>query len=63
VLPLQLLAWVMRAVVFQYIGLSFYAQTVVDLAQAQTALAADREKLNRLLGLWGNNTRWQLPQS
>lgn len=41
---------------------AFYAQTVVDLAQAQTALVSDREKLNRLLGLWGNNTRWQLPQ-
>jgi cobalt-zinc-cadmium efflux system outer membrane protein len=41
---------------------AFYAQTIVDLAQAQTALASDREKLNRLLGLWGKNTSWQLPQ-
>src|SRR5689334_10702802 len=30
---------------------AFYAQTLLDLAQAQTALEGDREKLNRLLGL------------
>jgi cobalt-zinc-cadmium efflux system outer membrane protein len=40
---------------------AFYAQTLLDLAQAQAAAAADREKLNRLLGLWGANTRWRIP--
>ena len=41
---------------------AFYAQTLLDLAQAQAALAADREKLNRLLGLWGADTRWRIPE-
>ena len=39
----------------------FYAQTALEVAQAQAQLAADREKLNRLLGLWGADTRWQVP--
>jgi len=42
VLPLQLLAWVMRAVVFQYIGLSSIAAYLTLYRDAQTALAADR---------------------
>jgi cobalt-zinc-cadmium efflux system outer membrane protein len=41
---------------------AFYAQTLLDLAQAQSALEADREKLNRLLGLWGTQTRWRIPE-
>jgi cobalt-zinc-cadmium efflux system outer membrane protein len=36
-----------------------YAQTRLDLARARTQLRADREKLNRLLGLWGGRTAWQ----
>jgi hypothetical protein len=42
VLPLQLFAWVMRAVVFQYIGLSSTAAYLTLYRDAQTALAADR---------------------
>jgi len=42
VLPLQLLAWVMRGVVFQYIGLSSVAAYLTLYRDAQTALAADR---------------------
>jgi len=41
---------------------AFYAQTLLDLAQAEAALAADREKLNRLLGVWGADTRWRIPE-
>ena len=42
VLPLQLLAWMMRGVVFQYIGLSSIAAYLTLYRDAQTALAADR---------------------
>lgn len=45
----------------QQIQQAFYAQTVLDVAQAQAQLASDRERLNRLLGLWGENTRWTVP--
>ncbi len=37
-----------------------FAQSRLDLAQAQAQLRADREKLNRLLGLWGKQTAWQI---
>ncbi|ODU23914.1 MAG: hypothetical protein ABS95_02650 [Verrucomicrobia bacterium SCN 57-15] len=37
-----------------------YAQSRLDLATAQAQLRADREKLNRLLGLWGAQTAWQV---
>jgi cobalt-zinc-cadmium efflux system outer membrane protein len=45
----------------QAVQQGFYAQTVLEVAQAQVQLAADREKLNRLLGLWGEHTRWKTP--
>jgi outer membrane protein, heavy metal efflux system len=37
-----------------------YTQSRLDLARAQTQFRADREKLNRLLGLWGKQTVWQM---
>jgi outer membrane protein, heavy metal efflux system len=37
-----------------------FAQTQLDLAKAQANVRADREKLNRLLGLWGGQTSWQI---
>jgi outer membrane protein, heavy metal efflux system len=45
----------------QQVQQAFYAQTLLDVAAAELQLAADREKLNRLLGLWGENTNWQVP--
>lgn len=36
-----------------------FAQSRLDLARAQTQIRADRERLNRLLGLWGTQTAWQ----
>jgi len=36
-----------------------YAQSRLDLSRAQTQLRSDREKLNRLLGLWGAQITWQ----
>ena len=38
-----------------------YAQAALETAQAQARLASDRERLNRLLGLWGEDTRWTAP--
>lgn len=37
-----------------------YAQSRLDLARAQAQLRAEREKLNRTLGLWGNQTAWKI---
>ncbi len=43
-----------------------YAQVRLDSVQAHVRLRSEREKLNRLLGLWGKQTAWQtagkLPQ-
>ncbi|MFN0318503.1 MAG: TolC family protein [Burkholderiales bacterium] len=41
---------------------AFYAQTLLDVANTEVQLASDREKLNRMLGLWGENTNWQVPR-
>jgi hypothetical protein len=43
-LPLQLLAWVMRGVVFQYIGLSSIAAYLTLYRETQTALAVDASR-------------------
>jgi cobalt-zinc-cadmium efflux system outer membrane protein len=40
---------------------SFFAQAALAAARAETRFAADRETLNRLLGLWGPQTAWELP--
>lgn len=45
----------------QTVQQAFYAQTLLDTAQAEARLAADRERLNRLLGLWGTDTLWKMP--
>ena len=37
-----------------------YAQSRLDLGRAQVQLRTDRERLNRLLGLWGTQTAWQI---
>jgi cobalt-zinc-cadmium efflux system outer membrane protein len=39
---------------------AIYAQSRVNLAEAQKELRVDRERLNRLLGLWGHYTAWHL---
>jgi cobalt-zinc-cadmium efflux system outer membrane protein len=41
---------------------AFHAQNALELAQAQARLAMDREKLNELMGLWGADTQWSVPQ-
>ena len=40
---------------------TLYARAVLELAEAETQLGIDREALNRLLGLWGADTGWRLP--
>jgi outer membrane protein TolC len=40
---------------------SFAAEATVQLARAQHARTATRERLSRLLGLWGEQTRFTLP--
>jgi cobalt-zinc-cadmium efflux system outer membrane protein len=40
---------------------AFYAQMLLESAQAEAQLASDRERLNRLMGLWGQDTSWKIP--
>lgn len=40
---------------------AFYADVMVQLARAAQTQVAEREKLTRLLGLWGKRTTFQLP--
>ncbi|MHB1245205.1 MAG: TolC family protein [Sulfuriferula sp.] len=40
----------------------FYADATTALARAQKASVMTREKLTRLMGLWGDQTRFQLPE-
>ena len=37
------------------------SQSKVELALTETAVRRDREALNRLLGLWGQDTAWSIP--
>lgn len=41
---------------------AFYAEAVAQLAKARHNAAAAREQLTRLLGLWGNDTAYKLPE-
>ena len=41
---------------------AFYAETAAQLARARQASVAAREQLTRLLGLWGEETRFRLPE-
>lgn len=40
---------------------AFYADTVAQLARARQARVAERERLTRLMGLWGKQAQFQLP--
>lgn len=41
---------------------SFYADAAQNLARAERASLSSREQLTRLLGLWGDQTRFKLPE-
>ena len=40
----------------------FYAETVAQLARARQAATAERERLTRLMGLYGDDVRFKLPE-
>jgi cobalt-zinc-cadmium efflux system outer membrane protein len=37
-----------------------YSQSKLDIAETSTSIRADREKLNRLMGMWGDDTAWKI---
>ncbi len=39
---------------------STYSQSKLDAAQVAKEMRSDREKLNRLMGTWGNQTQWTI---
>lgn len=39
---------------------ALYTQSRVDVAQAQAQIRSDRERLNRLMGVWGADTKWSI---
>jgi len=43
--------------------LTAYSRSRIEVAQTETEIRQQREKLNRLLGLWGNETNWELTGS
>ena len=45
----------------QSIQQAFYAQSLLEVAQAEAQLASDRERLNRAMGVWGPDTGWKIP--
>ena len=45
----------------QSVQQAFYAQTMLEVAQAEAQLTSDRERLNRLMGVWAQDTGWTIP--
>ena len=45
----------------QTVQQAFYAQMLLESAQLEAQLASDRERLNRLMGVWGQDTGWKIP--
>jgi len=45
----------------QSVQQAFYAQTLLEVAQAEAQLASDRERLNRLMGVWAQDIGWTIP--
>ncbi|MBI2471340.1 MAG: hypothetical protein HYV59_08880 [Planctomycetes bacterium] len=39
----------------------FHDQAKLDVSRTDIQIIADRERLNRLMGLWGTDTEWKLP--
>lgn len=40
----------------------FHDQAKLDITRTDIQIVADRERLNRLMGLWGADTMWKLPE-
>jgi cobalt-zinc-cadmium efflux system outer membrane protein len=45
----------------QSVQQAFYAQSLLEVAQAEAQLMSDRERLNRSMGVWGQDTDWKIP--
>ncbi len=41
---------------------ALYEETKLNVSDAETAVVAARERLNRLMGLWGHATDWRTPR-
>jgi outer membrane protein TolC len=41
---------------------AFYAEATAQLARAKQMALTERERLTRLMGLWGENTKFELPE-
>lgn len=39
---------------------ALYSQSRVDVAQTEAQIRSDRERLNRLMGVWGRDTNWTI---
>ncbi len=39
---------------------ALYSQSRIDVAQTEAQMLSDRERLNRLMGVWGQQTRWAI---
>src|SRR5207244_1592218 len=39
---------------------ALYTQSRIDIAQTEAQIGRDRERLNRLMGVWGADTNWKL---
>src|SRR5262249_3531348 len=37
-----------------------YSQSKIDIAETTASMRGGREKLNRLMGLWGEDTNWEI---
>lgn len=42
---------------------ALYNQSRVDVAQTEAQIRSERERLNRLMGVWGQETRWVISDS
>ena len=39
----------------------FHDQAKLEMTRTDIQIVADRERLNRVMGLWGTDTTWKLP--
>jgi len=42
---------------------ALYDQSRIDVAQAEAQIRSERERLNRLMGVWGQDTKWTIGDS
>lgn len=42
---------------------ALYTQSRIDIAQTEAQIRSDRERLNRLMGVWGADTNWKIGET